>query len=70
MQVWPVYGGDPWEGERASDRQMGRTKPPPQSPCWHPLCPRQEGGTRGWVQCPSLRMPGLCPANILFARHL
>lgn len=43
MQVWPAYGRDPYEGERASDRQMGRTKPPPQAPCWHPLCP-QAGG--------------------------
>lgn len=54
-----------WEGYKPqTDRWIGSSELPPWGPCWHILCPTQEGGMRGWVQCPSLRMLGLCPPPI------
>lgn len=50
-----------WEGHKPqTDRWTGRTELPPRGPCRHILCPTQDGGMRGWAQCPSLRMLGLC----------
>lgn len=71
LQVWPCCDGGLCEGEKALV-QMDRTKLPCQGPCWHPLCPRQERWTRGWLQCPCLRTPGLClpSQTILLTRHL
>lgn len=37
-----------WEGYKPqTDRRIGRTELPPWGPCWHILCPTQEGGDEG-----------------------